>query len=349
MVRRISLVCALGAVLAVLHCQSYEDSFNRNIDSTGLYVVNSGSNTVSQFGADPKSGVLNELGSVAAGTTPVYITLNAAGTFAYVVNSASNDVYVFKVDKTTRKLSFQSSVSTGTTPRMIAFHRSGSYAYVVNQGSNNISSYSVDSSTGALTSLVAATPAGGTPIALVMFLEFIDIAVSNVAELRRFNVTAATGGIAADGTPAAALAAKPASISMFATSASVARLYVPTANNQIESFATSGWSAGPLTAQIATGTTPVYVAINPSGNHAFASNYDAGTISVYTVSAGNLTATTTVTACTNPGQIHANAAGFAYVACRGENKVNAYKVGSGSLSLIGSYGTDSTPVSVAGY
>lgn len=50
---------ALITVVAVFTgCKSYEDSFNRNLNSTGLYVANSASNTISMFAADPKSGKL---------------------------------------------------------------------------------------------------------------------------------------------------------------------------------------------------------------------------------------------------------------------------------------------------
>jgi YVTN family beta-propeller protein len=126
----------VGLTLLLAACTSYEDAFNRNLDSTGLYITNSSSNTVSQFAADPKSGILNDLGTVAAGTTPVYVAVNAAGTFAYVVNSGSNDVYVYSINTKTRKLAFASSVATGTLPRMIGLHSGGKFAYVVNETSN---------------------------------------------------------------------------------------------------------------------------------------------------------------------------------------------------------------------
>ena len=342
----------LFAVLALsTHCKSYEDSFNRNLDSTGLYVTSSAGNTISMFGADPKSGILNNLGTVAAGTTPVYITINSAGTFAYVVNSGSNDVYVYSIDKKSRKLTLSSTVTTGTTPRMIAFHKSGSYAYVVNQGSTDISKFFVDATTGALSSLGATTAAGGTPIGIATFLDYAVVAVSNAAQLRLFDITASTGAIAADLTPAAALAAIPTGITILTTSSTQAMLYAPTALNQVEYFLSSSWAATPTppATQIATGTTPGFVALNPTGSQAIVSNYASGNVTSYSVSNGNLTATGTTTACTNPAQILMNAANYAYVVCRGDNAINAYSVGSGSLTLVGSYATGTTPTSVAGY
>lgn len=347
--KRNTFLLLLAAVALSTGCKSYEDSFNRNLDSTGLYVTNSGSNTISMFGADPKSGILNDLGTVAAGTTPVYITLNSAGTFAYVVNSGSNDVYVYSIDKKSRKLTLASTVATGTTPRMIAFHKSGSYAYVVNQGSTDISKFFVDATTGALSSLGATTAAGGTPIAIATFLDYAVIAVSNTAQLRLFDITASTGAIAADATPAAALAAIPAGISILATSSTQGMLYAPTVANQVEYFSTASWAATPTTTQIASGTTPAYIGFNSAGSQAFASNYASGNVSLYSVSTGTLTATGTATTCTNPSQVIVSSANFVYLVCRGDNKVNAYSAVSGSLSLIGSYTTGTTPTSVAGY
>ncbi|HNL11529.1 MAG TPA: beta-propeller fold lactonase family protein, partial [Turneriella sp.] len=135
---------ALITVVAVFTgCKSYEDSFNRNLNSTGLYVANSASNTISMFAADPKSGILNDLGTVSAGTTPVHVAVNSAGTFAYVVNSGSDDVYVYAVDKETRKLTFKSSASAGDNPRMIALHATKNFAYVVNENDDTISGYTL--------------------------------------------------------------------------------------------------------------------------------------------------------------------------------------------------------------
>lgn len=347
--KQLKFIAGMAALIFAMGCKSYEDSFNRNLDSTGLYVTNSASNTVSMFGADPKSGILNDLGTVAAGTTPVYIALNSAGTFAYVVNSGSNDVYVYSIDKKSRKLTLASTVAAGTTPRMIAFHRSGSYAYAVNQGSTDISKFFVDSTTGALSSLGATTAAGGTPLAIATFLDYAIVAVGNTAQLRLFDITPSTGAIAADAVPAAALAAIPTGISLLSTSSTQAMLYAPTASNQVEYFSTSSWGATPTTTQIATGTTPSFVALNPTGSQAIVSNFASGNVSLFSVSSGNLTTTGTITACTNPAQSLMNSANFAYVVCRGENKINAYSVVSSSLTLVGSYATGTTPTSVAGY
>lgn len=347
--KRNILLSLIGMITLFAGCKSYEDSFNRNLDSTGLYVTNSGSNTVSMFGADPKSGILNDLGTVAAGTTPVYIALNSAGTFAYVVNSGSNDVYVYSIDKKSRKLTLASTATAGTTPRMIAFHKSGSYAYVVNQGSTDISKFFVDATTGALSSLGATTAAGGTPIALATFLDYAVVAVGNAAQLRLFDITASTGAIAANAVPAAALAAIPAGITILATGASQAMLYAPTAANQIEYFGTASWGATPTTVQVAAGTTPAFLAVNSTGSLALVSNFASTNVSTYSISSGNLTATGTTTACTNPAQILINSANFAYLVCRGENKISAYNVASGSLTAVGSYATGTTPTSVAGY
>jgi YVTN family beta-propeller protein len=341
----------LMTAIFMFHCKSYEESFNRNINSTGVYVTNSGSNTITQFSVDPGTGVLNNLGTVAAGTTPYHIVLNSAGTFAYVVNSGSNDVYVYSVNKSTRKLTFASSVAAGTTPRRIVFHRSGSYAYVMNEASTpapDISKFFVDATTGALSSLGAATAVGGTPVAAATFLDSVYVAVSNATAIRKFDVTGTTGAIAADGTtPAATIAGIPADIAILPLTASNAMIYAPINTNLVEYFPTAGWTGTPATTTIASGNNPGYLGFNATQTRAIVANFSAGTLSVYSISTGVLAASATIDACTNPGQIVPIGTGLIFVSCYGAAKINVYS--AANLSLVNSAAVGTSPTSIAGY
>lgn len=357
---------ALITVVAVFTgCKSYEDSFNRNLNSTGLYVANSASNTISMFAADPKSGILNDLGTVAAGTAPVHIAVNAAGSFAYVVNSGSDDVYVYSVDKETRKLTFKSSTSTGDNPRMIALHATKNFAYVVNETSNTISGYSVDATTGTLTSLGAATATGAaTSRAIAVQSNVLMVAdangATNSAHVKLFNINTTTGATTAHGSPAGDLALVASSLSSITiTSGAAPYVYIPRANNTIEYFPLSGWPNAAVPpvpptlisnrATVAAGNTPVFFAVSTNQSSAFATNSADATVSAYALANGIPTAAGTISTCTTPGQMLINSSSFAYLVCNGENKVNAYSVSGSSLNLVGSYSTGTQPTSVAGY
>lgn len=344
--KRNTFLLLLAAVALSTGCKSYEDSFNRNLDSTGLYVTNSGSNTISMFGADPKSGILNDLGTVAAGTTPVYITINSAGTFAYVVNSGSNDVYVYSIDKKSRKLTLASTATAGTTPLMIALHASGNWAYVVNSGnaSKDISKYSVNATTGALTSLGATESTTNTPSGVAIFGDSLFTSISDANEIRFFAITATTGALTPSTT--AAPSNPSAGVIVRGTTSSYS-IYSPiSASNQIARSTNATWVV--LTTTSA-GSAPNSIALNSANTQAYVGNSGDNTVSIYSVSNGALTAAGTAAGCTNSRQIFVNAADFVYLVCRTDGRINAYSAGSTSLTLIGSYATGTTPTSVAGY
>jgi len=341
----------MGGGLLLAACTSYEEVFNRNLDSTGLYVTNSSSNTVSQFAVDPKSGILNDLGTVAAGTTPVYVAVNSAGTFAYVVNSGSNDVYVYSINKKTRKLTFVSSAATGTLPRMLVFHGNGSLAFVVNETDDTISRFSVDATTGALTSLGAATATtAGTSRAIALINNLLFVADSGANALKLFDITVATGALAGNGTAATDnLTGGAIPVSIAISGGTAPYVYVPCANNTLEYFPLTAWDATLATSQVATGTTPAAVAITPDRSAAFVSNSGASSLSAYTLANGAPTAAGTISTCSTPGQMLITSQGYAYLVCNGDNTVRAHSVSGASLTLIKTYPVGSAPTSVAAY
>ncbi len=351
------IACLTISILAATAgCKSYEDAFNRNLNSTGLYVANSGSNTVSMFAADPKSGILNDLGTVAAGTTPVHVAVNSAGTFAYVVNSGSDDVYVYSIDSETRKLTFKSSTSTGDNPRMIALHATKNFAYVVNEGSTNISGFTMDSTTGALTAMASSpfTSGATTPRALAVAsgtnsYVFVTDATLATPRVFLFDISASTGGLSAHTTASETIctAALPNSVSVF--DGTTTYITVPCSDGTLKYFTLSGWNGSLTPTSIAAGTNPIFALINSDRSTALVSNSGSANLSVYSMSSGVLTAAGTVSACTTPAQVLVNSSSYAYVVCNGENKINAYSLSGTSLSLVGSYATGSTPTSVAGY
>lgn len=352
MVQRVFTFSILIASILGAYCKTYEDSFNRNLDSTGVYVPNSGSNTVSQLAADPKAGGLTDLGQLGVGNLPGFITVNAAGTFAYLVNTNDNLVQVYSISKTTRKLTLSSTASTGSTPIMIAFHGSGAFAYVVNANSKTISGYSVDATSGALTSLGAALTMGGTPIRIPNYIaitgNYAIVTASDYAELYLYDISPTTGALSANATPTATIGALPKWLILLA-SGNNPKLFVATAGNKIESMLFSSWSASPVTTQVSTGANPMVFSFNSSNTMAFVSNYDAASVSLYTVSGITLTPTATISTCTNPSQSLSNSAGFLYLICRADSKINAYTYTSNTLSAIGSVTVGTNPASITGY
>lgn len=72
---------------------------------TFAYVANSGSNNISTYSIDPKTGALTAGAAAPAGTKPVSVTVDSTGQYAYTANSGSNNVSGFSIDQSTGALS----------------------------------------------------------------------------------------------------------------------------------------------------------------------------------------------------------------------------------------------------
>lgn len=140
------------------------------IDPLGkfAYAANMGSNSISVYTIDSTTGALSlstVTPSVAAGTTPVSVTIYAdsakVAKFAYVANMGSGSISVYTIDSTTGALTPGAAVAAGTSPMSVTIDTTGQFAYASNMRSSNISVYTIDSTTGALTAGTAA-PTGTT-------------------------------------------------------------------------------------------------------------------------------------------------------------------------------------------
>ena len=154
------------------------------------------------------TGALTKVGTVATGTSPDFIEVNAAETYAYVVNSGSYDVYQYSINSTTDLLTYLTTVATGgTSPLFIAINPAGTYAYVANSGSGTISVFSINSTTGAHTAIT------GSPFTAASAYSVTRNPAGTVAYLPTFGsntvsvytIDSTTGGIssAVAGSPSA--------------------------------------------------------------------------------------------------------------------------------------------------
>ena len=131
------------------------------------YVANRGTNDVSVYTIDERSGVLREQGRVAAGAAPLAITVHPSGRFVYAVNHDDGTVSQFAVDAMTGWLTPQGDVAAHTHPYALAFEPTGQFAYAVNISSNDLAVYTADRLTGLLT-LQGFVEAGPGPVAVAV-------------------------------------------------------------------------------------------------------------------------------------------------------------------------------------
>ena len=94
---------------------------------------------------------------VAAGTTPLSMTVNKTETKAFVSNSGAGTVSIYSMSNGT--LSLAGTVTACTTPGQLTINAAG-YAYLVCRGDNKVNAYSLGTDT---LSLVGSYTTGTTP------------------------------------------------------------------------------------------------------------------------------------------------------------------------------------------
>jgi len=104
------------------------------------------------FSIEPATGVLTQIGFVAAGLSPNRVAVHSSGQFAYAINFTSSDVSAFRIDAGGTLTSIGAAVPTGEQPGSITLDPSGRFAYVTSDR-GTISGYRIDANTGALTEI----------------------------------------------------------------------------------------------------------------------------------------------------------------------------------------------------
>jgi 6-phosphogluconolactonase len=218
-----------------------------------VYVVNTGSNTISGYNIDGNTGALNPIpGSpFAAGAAPVSVAVHPTGKFALVANRcdgtaacANGSVSVYTINSSSGILSPAkgSPFTSGSLTTSVAIDPTGKFAFVSSQCVNScssgaVSAYAINSATGTL------TPAPGSPFAVGLFPtpvavdptgKFAYVANEGSSNVSAYTIASTTGAL------------NPVSGSPFAT-----------------------------------GSNPTSVAVDPTGKFAYVVNFGSNTISGY--------------------------------------------------------------------
>jgi 6-phosphogluconolactonase (cycloisomerase 2 family) len=324
------------------------------------YVVNNGSDTVSQYAIDA-SGTLSPLSvvTIATGHSPESVTVDPTRKYVYVTNLTDDTVsqYVIHSDGSLAP-NTPAIVAAGHGPWALTASATGGWVYVVNSADNTISEFSINSSGALVATTVAPVSTGVEPWHLTLSP---DGKYAYVAD----HGSAAPGGMtihqyAVDPNTGALTALNPATVPTafpspggIAVDPTSAYAYLSNINGKsVSEFAigTNGALTDLNPASVATGTEPVYLAFDPTGRYAYEANYTLdfssgpGTVSQYTVgTGGQLTpmATPTVVAGDGPAWIAFDPFGkYAYVTNIGNGTqpgtVSEYAIGTdGALTLIG--------------
>jgi len=136
------------------------------------FVMNKGSDTISQYVFDNSNGTLtpNDVPSVMtpAGSGPRHLAFHPNGKYAYLIAETDDTMLAYAYDAKLGRLSFLESKSTlpaGTdgasnTCAEVVVAPSGKFVYGSNRGHDSIVRFSIDTATGKLT-FMDTTPSGG--------------------------------------------------------------------------------------------------------------------------------------------------------------------------------------------
>lgn len=322
------------------------------------YVVNNGSDSVSQYSIDP-AGTLSPLSvpTIATGHQPQAIVVDPTHQYVYVPNLLDNTVsqYVIQSDGSLMP-NTPATASAARGPWAVAMRTN--WLYVVNSVDNSISQFGVDASGHLIPLAVAPVATGIEPWHLTLSPngKFAYVADhGNVPPggmtIHQYAVDLGTGALtmlnpATVPTPFP----YPGGIAVDPTSSYA---YLSNINgNSVSEFAigTDGTLTALNPASVATDIEPVFLAFDPTGKYAYEANYTIekasppGTVSQYSVGpGGQLTPmpTKSVPAGNGPSWVAFDPFGkYAYVTNIGDGTqpgtVSEYSIGTdGALTLIG--------------
>jgi 6-phosphogluconolactonase (cycloisomerase 2 family) len=316
------------------------------------YVANRDSNNVSMYTINPATGILEAVGTIAAGTAPFSVTVDQSGKFAYVANLDSDTVSMYTIDVTTGVLTSTGTIGASVEPDSVAVHPSGKFAYVANFGNEDfgtppgsVSMYRINAD-GGLTSIGTISEALGTtsvavhPSGKFAYVANDDFGHSNPT-ISMYAIDATTGALTSIGRLAGE---NPGSVAVH-PSGKFAYVANVGSSNSISMY-TIDATTGALTSigTVAAGKLPESVAVDPSGKFAYTANAESNDVSMYSINAttGALKSIGTVAAGLAPNSIAIDPSGkFAYVANASSNNISMYSIDAttGALTLIGTIGT----------
>jgi YVTN family beta-propeller protein len=266
------------------------------------YVANGGSSDLSMYMIDATNGALTSTGTIASangGATSVAV--HPSGKFAYVASLLSDGVSMYTINATTGVLTPIGAIGAGLYPESVAVDPSGKFAYVANFGDHlagipgSVSTYRINAD-GSLTSTgTIAEPYEGTASMAVhpsgKFAYVARARFSNTISMYTIDATTGTltltGRIDGANGGTTSVAVHPSGKFAYMTNADISPgVFAGGSSNTISVYAIDVHT-GALTpiGNMATGTLPKSVAVDPSGKFAYVANNFSNSISMYTIDA----------------------------------------------------------------
>lgn len=321
-----------------------------------VFVSNTGSASVSTF-AMSSGGLLTQMASTAAGAGAEMMAFDSVHKLLFVNNQTANSVSVFSVNTSTGALSAVpgSPFATGQRPVGVAVDPMGRFAFVANQAQSSIGVFAIGAN-GALTTVAgspfpAASPymLAVNPAGTLLFAgNFPDSQVSDLNTVSVFQI-GATGTLSAVSGSPFATANSAGFASSIGLAADTTGKFLFVGDHMAESvvpFNVDGTgvltalSALPIPApscSVACHNNPLRLAVHPSNRFVYATNVQAGTVSVFSVNNGALSSVSEATTGQHPFGVALDPSGsFLFVANKVDNSISAFTVNAttGALTRV---------------
>lgn len=320
-------------------------------------VVNEGSDNISVFATDKRSGALDQVAGspfATGGDAPKSLVLHPTRPFLYAPNENSASIAAYSIDVDTGVLTQTGPVATGTLPQSFVIEATGRFAYVAARGSSEIYTYAINQTTGALGEVAGSRIAIGTSVG--------TIALEREGRfLYAFNPTPGTISAYAINPTSGVLTAIAGSPFNAAANAALAGMHpnggfiyvkysVPLSNsaNGLAAFAidaTSGALSEVAGSPFDTSTNPVALSFDPAGRYLYVGHLLGGGAPTFNVRGYTVDATTgALTAVPGspfatpqfPSSLDVDGSGnYLYVTNQAFDQVTAYSIGNlGELTQV---------------
>jgi 6-phosphogluconolactonase len=324
------------------------------------FVANTSSNTISAFQVDPISGKLFPVAGSPFPTDsgPEFLAVDASSKFLFVGNSGSQTVSAFQIDAASGALTPVpgSPFVTGARPEGVTVDPMGRFVFVGNQASSSISAFSIGTN-GALAPVPGSPFAANSPFQLainpsgtILFANnFPDSTVSDLNTVSAFQIGTTGSLTAVPGSPfptanssgfasAVGLVADSGGRFLFVAD-HMAQAIVPFNINPTNGALTpaSTLPTPPASCEVSCHNNPLRLAVHPNDQFVYATNVQAGTVSVFGIITGGLSPIAEFPTGQHPFGVALDSKGsFLYIVNKLDNNISAFSVNSatGLLSPV---------------
>lgn len=255
-----------------------------------LYATNTFVNSLSPLNIRAAGGALAEpSGQYFVGGTPLSVAVDPQGRFVYTANEGSDSISAFAIGADGLLAEVAGSpFLTGRLPNFVVIDAAGAHLYSANSGDNTVSAFAIEAASGALSTIagnpIAISGQGPATLAIHPGGHFMYVGHRSTADLDVLSVDPSTGELAVLGSTVASGA-----INAIGIVPNGHYLYVTT-GFAVEGFAIDDATGAPQpipNGTFATDARPQALAIDPSGEFAYAPDNLSNAVIALSISASD--------------------------------------------------------------